>query len=164
MIGDERVRFCQQCERNVYNISGMSRSEAESLVLNAEGRLCVRFYRRRDGSVLTANCPVGLRSLKERAARAARAFVSAALGLLAGLGLAPLTTGRWGTTIGEAVALPPASVPQPATPPEPPSVTGEMVPVAVVGTGEWEEGQMTMGAAVEIEPRGGKGRRAGRRK
>jgi hypothetical protein len=49
MVGDERKRFCGQCKLNVYNLSGMPRDEAENLLLNAEGRLCVRFYRRTDG-------------------------------------------------------------------------------------------------------------------
>lgn len=89
MVGDERARFCQSCELNVYNLSGMSRAEAERLVAGAEGRVCVRFYRRADGTILTGNCPVGLRALKQRLARFARATVSAALGFLAGLGLAP---------------------------------------------------------------------------
>ncbi len=67
MAGDDRRRFCAQCERNVYNLSGMSRSAAERLVAQAEGRLCVRFFRRADGTVLTADCPVGLRHRARRA-------------------------------------------------------------------------------------------------
>lgn len=43
---DERVRFCSQCNLNVYNLSDMSRQEAEDLITKTEGRLCVRFYRR----------------------------------------------------------------------------------------------------------------------
>ena len=64
MQGDERVRFCGECRKNVYNLSAMSRAEAEALVFETEGRLCVRFYRRRDGTVLTDNCPVGVRKAK----------------------------------------------------------------------------------------------------
>ena len=30
MIGSERMRFCGECNLNVYNLSGMTRSEAES--------------------------------------------------------------------------------------------------------------------------------------
>lgn len=59
MYGDERKRFCSECKLNVYNLSGMTRREAERLIVNAEGRLCVRFFRRADGTVLTKNCPVG---------------------------------------------------------------------------------------------------------
>ena len=39
MIGSERVRFCGQCSLNVYNLSAMSRSDAESLIARNEGRL-----------------------------------------------------------------------------------------------------------------------------
>jgi len=86
MIGDERARFCGQCELNVYNLSTMSTLEAESLIARTEGRLCVRYYRRKDGSIITQDCPVGLRRLKQRAARIERAVASLVLGFLAGLG------------------------------------------------------------------------------
>jgi len=67
MFGNERMRFCRDCKLNVYNLSGLSREEAENLVMNVEGRLCVRFYRRTDGTVLTENCPVGWARVKQRA-------------------------------------------------------------------------------------------------
>jgi hypothetical protein len=61
MEGDDRFRFCRQCQKYVYNLSSMSRLEAEALVNSVEGRVCVRFYKRADGTVLTEDCPVGLR-------------------------------------------------------------------------------------------------------
>src|SRR6185436_5852156 len=61
MQGDDRVRFCAECGKNVYNLSALSRPEAEALVTEKEGRMCVRFYQRADGSALTSDCPVGLR-------------------------------------------------------------------------------------------------------
>jgi len=66
MQGSEQVRFCQQCQLNVYNLSGMSRTEAENLVASQEGRLCVRFFQRNDGTVITQDCPVGLKALHRR--------------------------------------------------------------------------------------------------
>jgi hypothetical protein len=87
MVGDERVRYCGECNLHVYNLSGMTRREAETLITNAEGRLCVRFYRRADGTVLTRNCPVGLRALKRRVTRIASATLTAVLGFFAGVGL-----------------------------------------------------------------------------
>jgi hypothetical protein len=87
MIGDERVRFCGQCSLNVYNLSSMSRSDAESLIARNEGRLCVRFYRRHDGSIITRDCPIGLRAIRRRLSYVARAVSSSVLGLLAGLGV-----------------------------------------------------------------------------
>jgi hypothetical protein len=66
MQGDDQVRFCQQCQLNVYNLSGMSRSAAEMLIQQTEGRLCVRFYQRHDGTVITQDCPVGLQAIHRR--------------------------------------------------------------------------------------------------
>lgn len=84
MVGNEQVRFCGQCSLNVYNLSGMTKREAEHLVAQTEGRLCIRYYRRADGTILTRNCPVGLRALKRRLSRMARATISAVLSFLAG--------------------------------------------------------------------------------
>lgn len=73
MSGDERVRFCGACNLHVYNISQMSRREAMSLIRNTEGRICAKIYRRADGTVLTRDCPVGLRAIRRRVARLATA-------------------------------------------------------------------------------------------
>ncbi len=87
MSGNDRQRFCGQCQMNVYNLSDMTRAEAEYFVGNAEGRVCVRFYRRRDGSIITDNCPVGLRALKRRMTRIGHAFASALLMFLGSVGI-----------------------------------------------------------------------------
>ena len=92
MIGDDRKRYCGDCKLNVYNLSGMTRNEAENLVMNAEGRLCVKFYRRSDGTILTEDCPVGWQAVKKRISRTAAAFVSLIFGILGGLGLVAMTT------------------------------------------------------------------------
>jgi len=82
MYGDSRRRFCGDCKLNVYNLSGMTRHEAETLITNAEGgRLCVRFYKRADGSVMTKDCPVGWAKVKLRT----RAFATAAFSLFIAL-------------------------------------------------------------------------------
>jgi hypothetical protein len=60
MRGNDRVRHCGQCEKNVYNLSGMTRDQATALVTQNEGNLCVRFYCRADGTMLTQDCPVGM--------------------------------------------------------------------------------------------------------
>lgn len=69
MQGDDCVRFCTQCKMNVYNIGNMSADEATKLIQEREGRLCVRLYRRRDGTVITDNCPLGLKKIRDRFAR-----------------------------------------------------------------------------------------------
>jgi hypothetical protein len=87
MLGDGRRRFCAECELNVYNLSGMTKREAEELLNQTEGRLCVRFYRRADGTILTQDCPVGWRALRRRLSRITTAALSTVLGFLSGLGL-----------------------------------------------------------------------------
>jgi hypothetical protein len=85
MRGDERKRFCSECSLNVYNLSGMTRDEAENLLLTSEGRVCVRFYRRRDGTILTKDCPVGWQAVRRRVSRAATAVVSLCAGIFTGI-------------------------------------------------------------------------------
>jgi hypothetical protein len=68
MAGTDEARFCTDCHKHVYNLSAMSRRRAEELILQKEGRLCVRFYRRHDGTMLTQDCPVGLRAIRRRLA------------------------------------------------------------------------------------------------
>ena len=85
MTGDDRVRFCGQCNLHVYNLSEMRREEAVALVTRAAGTPCLRLYRRRDGTVLTDDCPVGLRWIRKRARRVAAA-VAGFLGVAIGTG------------------------------------------------------------------------------
>jgi hypothetical protein len=63
MAGDDRTRFCSDCSKHVYNIASMTAEEATNLIVETQGNLCVRIYRRHDGTVLTADCPVGLRKI-----------------------------------------------------------------------------------------------------
>jgi len=81
MTGDNRVRFCDHCHLNVYNISALSRFEAERLIAATEGRLCARLFRRADGTVLTKDCPVGLRALRRRVAKRTAAIFAAIVSL-----------------------------------------------------------------------------------
>lgn len=83
MVGDERERFCNQCTLNVYNISSMSKSDAEEfLSLRTQGRVCVQFYKRKDGTIITDNCPKGLRVIRDKTRKMLQA-ASAFLTLLA---------------------------------------------------------------------------------
>ncbi len=87
MIGDDRKRFCGQCSLNVYNLSEMSKAAAEELLMNSEGRLCVRLYRRTDGTVISQDCPVGWKAAKQRISKVAAAVVSLIIGLFTSLGM-----------------------------------------------------------------------------
>jgi uncharacterized protein (DUF2141 family) len=82
MSGTDRARFCSQCELHVYDISQLSRKEAIALIASTQGRICGRIHRRADGTVLTRDCPVGLRALRRRVARVAGAALAAALSFL----------------------------------------------------------------------------------
>ncbi len=82
MTGDERVRRCNSCELNIYNIAEMTKPEVENLVKTHEGRLCVRLFKRADGTVLTKDCPVGLRATYKRTAKFAGAALSAVFALV----------------------------------------------------------------------------------
>jgi hypothetical protein len=77
MVGDDKRRYCGQCQLHVHDLGAMTTAEAEALLQNVgKGRTCVRFFRRADGKVLTKDCPVGLR---QRLARTwARATARAA--------------------------------------------------------------------------------------
>jgi hypothetical protein len=80
MIGDDRVRFCGKCQKDVFNLSAMAREEAETLLRERSGSMCARLYRRPDGTVLTADCPVGVRAKRVRRL----AFVALGGGMTAG--------------------------------------------------------------------------------
>lgn len=66
MSGNEEVRFCRHCDLSVYNLSSMGRKEAEALVAQSNGRLCARYFRRRDGSIVTADEPGNLSAVNAR--------------------------------------------------------------------------------------------------
>ncbi|MBI5201843.1 MAG: hypothetical protein HY925_09685 [Elusimicrobia bacterium] len=93
MKGDDKVRHCDLCGLNVYNLSALKRKNAEELIQKKEGRLCVRFYMRSDGTVLTADCPVGLRKVRIRLAKCVGALV--ALLAIVGLGAWARRTSRF---------------------------------------------------------------------
>ena len=79
MTGDERVRHCAECDLKVYNLTALNHAEIEQLVGSREGRLCVRLYKRRDGTMITRDCPVGFEIKVRRISRIAGAAMSAAM-------------------------------------------------------------------------------------
>ena len=78
MTGSDQVRHCAECQLNVYNLSAMTEKEIQRLIAErAEQGLCVRFYRRADGTMLTKDCPQGLKRLTKRVSRLGAAILSA---------------------------------------------------------------------------------------
>lgn len=61
MTGDDRVRHCRHCNRNVYNIESLTRREVEDLFDANEQRACIRYFQRHDGTVLARDCTDGIR-------------------------------------------------------------------------------------------------------
>jgi len=106
MTGDERVRMCGQCNKHVFNLSNMTRDEAEELIIEKHGDLCVRYYQRKDGTILLKDCTVGASAARKR-----KLIAAGAAALLAGGGLA-----AWAARRGHASPIAPdiatSSVPQ----------------------------------------------------
>ncbi len=94
-LDDEgRVRFCGDCQNNVYNLSAMTTAEAEAVLLEHEGELCVRYVARRDGTIQTTDCAPPRFAKQQRVARrmtvsAMAVAVTAIVGILTlGIGAA----------------------------------------------------------------------------
>jgi hypothetical protein len=108
MAGDDRARFCGLCEKHVYNIASLQAAEVEDLIRRTEGDFCARLYRRRDGTVLTADCPVGAAAFSS--GRLHRVLTCAVIGL-------------WFLTTGAIVKSATRRADSPSWPPTGPSVT-----------------------------------------
>lgn len=52
----ERVRRCQDCNLNVFNLEGLGRDDAETLIHTATNRFCVSLYQRGDGQHQVEEC------------------------------------------------------------------------------------------------------------
>jgi len=87
MDGDDRTRFCRQCNKNVFNLSAMTSAGIEELIREKEGRFCGRFYQRPDGRMLTADCPVGTQRRRSRLARLGGTIFAAVMFFLGGRSL-----------------------------------------------------------------------------
>ncbi len=69
MIGNNEVRFCSHCAKNVHDISAMNRAKAEKLVKKSNGNLCVRYVKTPNGKLISA--PPKLTQITRRATIAA---------------------------------------------------------------------------------------------
>src|SRR5436190_1632646 len=92
MTGDERIRHCAECNLKVHNISALAPDDAEALLRATVGeRLCIRLYRRADGTIITQDCPVGIARIRA-AARRALVRAAALIGLVSAAGVAAAAT------------------------------------------------------------------------
>ena len=53
LTGDERRRFCDACQLHVTNLSALTRREADEFLAAKQGRTCVSYSQRADGSIVT---------------------------------------------------------------------------------------------------------------
>ena len=88
------------------NVAGPLTTTKRPSVEEKEGKLCVRFFRRADGTVMTQDCPVGLRAVRLKLARMAGAALALVAVLAAGLGLRrrPAPVPEQPQMMGEAVS------------------------------------------------------------
>ena len=76
MVGDDRVRLCAGCDKNVYNTSRMTKAEIKELLAVDDNEHCLRIYRRADGTMITEDCPVGMRRVRDAWRRVAKVAAS----------------------------------------------------------------------------------------
>ena len=150
MSGNDRVRSCEHCRLSVNDLSRLTRKEATRLVAGSGGRLCVRYVRLPDGSVLAADTsPTQLYHIARRASRLAAGAFSAALGLGASVAAQTQTTPA-GHAANRLEAASTAS-PERETPAEPAS-TGQQVQLDLAQEVRGEK-FVTQGRMLFVEPR-----------
>src|SRR5262249_32841839 len=81
MSGDEKRRFCVECDKFVYDFLQMTRQQIEAIVSIHQGRMCARIKRRPDGSLLTLETP----PLPPGVSRPPPPFVNATFAAILGL-------------------------------------------------------------------------------
>jgi hypothetical protein len=128
MTGDDRVRFCEGCRKHVHNLSALTRTEAERLVCEAAGSLCVRFARGGDGTIQTLEYqppPPRRRGWRfwTAVSTCAAALVAGVNGYLLAQGKPPVGAGVPAVTLGKIAAPPPVmGMVAPPVRPAPPAV------------------------------------------
>ncbi|NJM53522.1 MAG: carboxypeptidase regulatory-like domain-containing protein, partial [Blastocatellia bacterium] len=53
MIGNDVSRFCLHCEKDIYNISAMTRKEAKKLLFQSSEKVCIRMEKEANGRIKT---------------------------------------------------------------------------------------------------------------
>ena len=178
-VDGERVKFCLHCAKNVYNLSEMTQWEAEGLLRKHEGKLCARYYQRRDGTVLTRDCRIGAQVV--RVALIRRSAVAASLFAMMFSAMAAVIASDNSSQEEVAPTLLPTTVaPQPkptavaggisfmpvAPPiaPEPPTqLMGEVRPTPrLEKVARWETGQIASPPKTQLHVRMGKMKASGK--
>ena len=119
MAGDDCARHCSLCDQTVYDLSAMTADEVALLLGAHDEDVCVRLYRRADGTVMTRDCPNGVGSRIRGYVFWAAVAVVTLLGffLLRGLGNSTVGPATRRNTMGKLCT--PQAVPQAPAPAAP---------------------------------------------
>jgi len=138
MTGNDRERFCTQCNHTVHNLSTMTRREAERLFANANGSVCARYTRRADGSVVTTDHIPN----RQRITGASLRLATAAFTLL-------LAAGADG--YAQTTQLPPKTKIEITTNQSNPETTQEKIQTVIVGNILDQFGAVVVGANITVQ-------------
>ena len=113
MEGDDQVRYCRTCGKNVYDTRTLVGTEAERLLALHEGDSAVRLTARADGTAVAGSgpsCTAGLRASCRRG-RARCAMLAAAAAALVALAFVVVDTSKRIEPPGPVRRPPPAAAP-----------------------------------------------------
>ncbi|MBL8909768.1 MAG: hypothetical protein JNM17_03590 [Archangium sp.] len=89
MRGNSRVRHCDECNLKVFEISKLTEAEVRALLAKNGGRICGQIFKRKDGTVLTRDCPEGVAAMHRRLLAGMSLVVTVAFSILGFRATAP---------------------------------------------------------------------------
>lgn len=81
MSGNDLSRRCQTCDRDIHDLSMLSKAQITDLLSEDSKRVCVRLQRKPDGSILYAQRTKNVFIYRKRVAQIASAFFASMIGL-----------------------------------------------------------------------------------
>lgn len=137
MKGNDQVRFCEHCDLSVFNLSAMTRHQAERLVTRSNGRLCVQFVSDPNGKPLFGEAGQKLYRISRRASRIAAGAFTAALSVSSAVANTSQNSQGW--QLGNSTA---ATISQ--------SISHPGVGASLVGTITDQAGAVIYGATIAL--------------
>lgn len=86
MTGSEQIRYCTECNKYVYNLSAMTRRDAEELVATRRSQMCTRMIRDLNGGTITVDSLPPVRLLGRRPGPIASTVVTTILSIAPAVG------------------------------------------------------------------------------
>jgi hypothetical protein len=145
MTGDDRVRTCAACAKPVFNLSEMTRAEADAVIAKHGGDMCAQLYHRADGTIRLADCTVATVGMRARTFVLASALAAGAAYAKLHRGDAPAEAANIATAVDETAPPPQVELTTHEEPPPPPIRTFEAV-LVTPSYGKLEGVSMTGGA------------------